>query len=142
MTTNANDWANGTIAVIAFVLGILLPEIRSNKGRSMTTQSVASVIRQVLAIAAIVMGALTSVLSGIHLPVALSAVLAAGGLVLINIEHYLGDPSTGNPVSTTTTTTTLPTAAPVPVQALPAQFVPVPPAPGPQDVASVGVVSR
>jgi hypothetical protein len=140
--TNADDWANGTIAVIAFVLGILLPEIRSNKGKSMTTQSVASVIRQVLAIAAVVMGALTSVLTGIHLPVAESAVLAAGGMALINIEHYLGDPSTGNPVSTTTTTTALPTAPPMAVPGLPAQFVPVPPAPGIQDAPSVHVVPR
>lgn len=81
----------------------------------MTPQSVAAVIRQVLAIAAVVMGALTSALSGIHLPPAVSAVLAAGGLVLLNVEHYLSDPSTGNPVTTTTTTTALPPTVPAPL---------------------------
>ena len=74
----------------------------------MTAQRVSSVVRQVLAIAAIIMGALTACLQGIHLPPAVSAVLAAGGLVLINIEHYLSDPSTGTPVATTTTTVTAP----------------------------------
>jgi hypothetical protein len=93
----------------------------------MTPQSVASVVRQVLAIAAIVMGALTSALQGIHLPPAVSAVLAAGGLVLLNLEHYLSDPSTGNPVTTTTTTTATPAPAPpapVPVPAPPIHSVP------------------
>jgi hypothetical protein len=88
----------------------------------MTPQSVASVIRQVLAIAAIVMGALTSALQGIHLPPAVSAVLAAGGLVLLNVEHYLSDPSTGNPVTTTVTTAATPTATgtpPAPVPTVP-----------------------
>jgi hypothetical protein len=85
----------------------------------MTPQSIASVVRQVFAIAAVVMGALTQALNGIHLPPAISAVLAAGGLLLLNIEHYLSDPSTGNPVTTTTVTT----AAPVAVQAV--QPVPV-----------------
>jgi hypothetical protein len=70
-----------------------------------TTQAIASVARQVLAVAAIIMGALTSALSSIHLPPAISTALVTAGGVLIAIEHYLSDPSTGNPVTTTTTTT-------------------------------------
>jgi hypothetical protein len=63
----------------------------------MNTQQLASIIRQVLAVAAIVMGALTSALNGIHLPAAVSAVLAASGAVILALEHYVSDPSTGNP---------------------------------------------
>ena len=61
----------------------------------MNTQQVASIVRQVVAVAAIVMGALTSALSGIKLPPAVSAVLTAAGAGLLWIEHYVGDPSTG-----------------------------------------------
>jgi hypothetical protein len=63
----------------------------------MTVQSLASVIRQVVAIAAVVMGALTASLAAIKLPTAVSAVLAAAGAVILAIEHYVGDPSTGTP---------------------------------------------
>ncbi len=88
----------------------------------MTPQAIASIVRQVFAIAAVVMGALTQALSGIHLSPAISAVLAAGGMVLLNVEHYLSDPSTGNPVTTTTTTT----AGPQAVAAPPVAVTPAP----------------
>jgi len=65
-----------------------------------TVQAFASVARQVVAIAAIVMGAITSSLSAVHLPPAVSAVMTAGGAAILAIEHYVGDPSTGTPPST------------------------------------------
>jgi hypothetical protein len=68
----------------------------------MTVQAFASIARQVVAIAAVVMGALTSALSAIKLPPAVSAVLAAAGAVILAIEHYVGDPSTGSTPTTVT----------------------------------------
>ena len=67
----------------------------------MTVQAFASIARQVLAIAAVVMGALTAALNGIHLPPAVSTVLVAAGSVILAIEHYVGDPSTGTTPPTT-----------------------------------------
>ncbi len=93
----------------------------------MTAQAIASVIRQVFAVAAVVMGALTQALQGIHLPPALSAVLAAGGLLLLNLEHYLGDTSTGNPTTTTITSTTTPANTPLAVAVPVAPVAPVAP---------------
>jgi hypothetical protein len=63
----------------------------------MNTQQITAIARQVLAIAAVVMGALTSALSGIKLPPAASTALVALGAVILGIEHYVSDPSTGNP---------------------------------------------
>jgi hypothetical protein len=83
----------------------------------MTVQSLAAIARQVIAIAAVVMGALTSALSGIHLPPAISTALVVAGAVILAIEHYVGDPSTGTPAAT------LPAPAPLPVPT---------PAPAPQ----------
>lgn len=73
----------------------------------MNLQQLASILRQVAAVGAIVMGALTATLNGIHLPPAVSAVLTALGGGLLWIEHYVGDPSTGT------------TNAPVAVPSLP-----------------------
>lgn len=64
---------------------------------TVNTQQVASIFRQILAVAAIVMGALTQALNGIHLSPAISSVLAIVGGVILAIEHYVSDPSTGNP---------------------------------------------
>jgi len=61
----------------------------------MTVQALSSIIRQIVAVAAVVMGALTASLSAIHLPTAVSAVLTAAGAVILAIEHYVSDPSTG-----------------------------------------------
>lgn len=63
---------------------------------TVNAQQTSSIIRQVAAIAAIVMGALTSALSGIKLPPAVSTVLVAAGGVLLAIEHFVGDTSTGS----------------------------------------------
>lgn len=72
----------------------------------MTPQSIASVARQVLALAGIVMGALTQAVSALHLAVGFSSILAAGGAVLLAVEHYVADPSTGNAAGVNTALTT------------------------------------
>lgn len=62
----------------------------------MTLQSFAAVARQVVAIAAIVMGAVTAALPSLGLPTDVSAILVAAGGAVIAIEHYVSDPSTGS----------------------------------------------
>ena len=82
------------------------------------TQRVGSVLRQVLAIAGIVFGILTQSVSSLHLPPAVSSIMLIAGSVLVAIEHYVSDPSTGttnapSPVAISTTapvTTTTPPA--------------------------------
>lgn len=71
---------------------------------TINTQQIASVIRQVAALAALVIGALQSsgVLSG---NTAGAAVLTAAGAIVLAVEHYVSDPSTG-------TTTPAPKAPP------------------------------
>lgn len=64
-------------------------------GMTLDTQSVSSVARQLLAIIGIVFGVLTQSVSSLHLPVALSAVITIGGAVILAIEHYVADLSTG-----------------------------------------------
>jgi hypothetical protein len=66
-----------------------------------STQAIASIARQVLAVAGIVFGVLTQSDAGLHLPVELSSILAVGGAVILAIEHYVADPSTGTPVAPT-----------------------------------------
>lgn len=56
-------------------------------------QQIASIFRQVAAIAAIVVGALPQ----IGLPARVATPLIAAGGILLAIEHYLSDPSTGTP---------------------------------------------
>jgi hypothetical protein len=78
----------------------------------MTVQSVASIARQVVAVLALVFGALTQALASIKLPPAASVVMGVFGTVILGLEHYLGDPSTGTPPVVTTTTTQAPNAPP------------------------------
>jgi multidrug transporter EmrE-like cation transporter len=61
----------------------------------MTLQSLASIFRQALAILGIIFGVLTQSVTALHLPVAASAWLGIGGAVILAIEHYVSDPSTG-----------------------------------------------
>lgn len=63
----------------------------------MTVQSIAAIVRQVLAIAAIVMGALTQALPSLHLSAGVSGALVAIGGAILTVEHYVADPSTGTP---------------------------------------------
>lgn len=61
------------------------------------SQRTAAVLRQVLAVVAIVFAALTQAVSSLHLPVAVSSVLGIVGGVILAVEHYVSDPSTGKP---------------------------------------------
>lgn len=74
----------------------------------MTVQSVASIVRQVLSVAVSIYGVLTASVQALHLPVAVSTILTAFGPVMLALEHYVGDPSTG-------TLTTQTPAGPAPV---------------------------
>lgn len=73
-----------------------------------TQQRVFSIARQILALAGVVMGVLTASVTSLHLPPSVSAVLTVGGALILAIEHFVADPSTGTPVATTTVTTTAP----------------------------------
>lgn len=64
------------------------------------TQQVAAVARQVLAILGIVFGVLTQSVGSLHLPPAISSILLTAGAVILAVEHYVGDPSTGTPQPT------------------------------------------
>ena len=64
---------------------------------NVNTQRLASVARQVLAVLGITFAVLTQSDSALHLPVAISSILGVAGAVVIAIEHYVGDPSTGTP---------------------------------------------
>ena len=90
----------------------------------MTQQRIASIARQGLALLGVIMGVLTASVSQLHLPVAVSAAITVGGAVLLAVEHFVSDPSTGTPISTITTTTS--TAAPKPVVVQPAPVPQVP----------------
>ena len=82
---------------------------------TVNTQQIASIARQVLAIVGIVMGVLTQSLSSLHLPTAVSTALTVGGTLILAIEHYVGDPSTG----TTPPVVVAPPVVTVPVPAVP-----------------------
>ncbi|HEV3370889.1 MAG TPA: hypothetical protein VG074_15085 [Acidimicrobiales bacterium] len=79
---------------------------------TLNTQSTAAIGRQILAILGIIFGVLTQSVTALHLPVAVSAVLTVGGTLVIAIEHYVGDPSTGTPAPA-------PPPPPTPVAAAP-----------------------
>lgn len=64
---------------------------------TVNTQSVAAIARQGLAILGIVFGVLTQSVGAMHLPVAISSIITVGGAVLLAVEHYVADPSTGTP---------------------------------------------
>jgi hypothetical protein len=80
---------------------------------TLNTQSISAIARQVLAIVGIIFGVLTASVSSLHLPIAVSTVLTVGGTIILAIEHYVGDPSTGTPAP-------VPSPPPTPVAAAPA----------------------
>lgn len=65
----------------------------------MNVQRLSSVLRQVIAVLVTVYGVLTACVSALHLPVAVSTVLVAAGPLILALEHYVSDPSTGRPVA-------------------------------------------
>ena len=64
---------------------------------TVNTQSVSAIVRQFLAILGIIFGVLTQSDTALHLPVVVSAWLGVGGVIILAIEHYVSDPSTGAP---------------------------------------------
>ena len=68
----------------------------------MNSQQLSSIARQFLAIIGIIFGVLTQSVTSLHLPIAVSTTLTITGAVILAIEHYVSDPSTG----TTTTPST------------------------------------
>ena len=69
---------------------------------TISKQSLASTLRQVLAVVVSLIGVLTQTDAGLKLPVALSAILVAFAPVLLVVEHWLSDPSTGTPAGSST----------------------------------------
>jgi len=79
---------------------------------TITKQNAGSIARQALAILGIVFGILTQSVGSLHLPVAVSTAITIGGAVLLAVQHYVADPSTG--------TTNAPPPLVVTVPAIPA----------------------
>ena len=84
----------------------------------MNTQRIGSIVRQVLAVLVSVYGVLTACVASLHLPPSVSTILVAAGPIMLAIEHYVSDPSTG-----TTATVAAPGPQPVPT-AVPAAPLP------------------
>jgi hypothetical protein len=81
----------------------------------MNTQQLSSIARQGLAILGIVFGVLTQSVTSLHLPAAVSSILVIAGSVILAIEHYVGDPSTGStptPAPVVQATTPAPVSTP------------------------------
>src|ERR1035437_3460296 len=109
------------------------------------SQSVASTIRQVLAVLVSIYGVLTASISQLHLPVPVSTVLVAVAPIIFGIEHYLSDPSTGTSVVTTPTAQkqTTPVLPTVVTQVVPQVLAPAPTVtyiPSAHDTAAPNVV--
>ena len=79
---------------------------------SLTTQSASAIIRQILALLGIIFGILTQSVTALHLSPVVSAWMGIGGAIILAIEHYVSDPSTGTPTTTQPPTTTAVTASP------------------------------
>jgi hypothetical protein len=80
----------------------------------MTTQSIASILRQALAVISVVMGVVTASVTALHLPTAVSSILVVVGGVILAIEHYVADPSTGStPLAPAQSVPTVAAAVPV-----------------------------
>lgn len=73
----------------------------------MNVQRVAAIVRQVVAIAALIIGPLTAAVSSMKLPPAVSAVITSAGVIILAIEHFVSDPTTG--IGTPSTPSTSPT---------------------------------
>jgi hypothetical protein len=79
---------------------------------TVTQQSFWSILRQVLAIVSLVFAALTQALQSIKLSPAASVVLGVFGTVILGLEHYVADPSTGSPTPPTPPAPAPPVPAP------------------------------
>lgn len=82
----------------------------ANQQVTVDTQRWGALLRQGLAVAGVVFGVLTSSVSSLHLPPSISSIMMVGGAVVLAVEHYVSDPSTGTPPPSSTTTTKTDTA--------------------------------
>ena len=82
--------------------------IRTLRGILMTinTQRIGSLVRQLLALLGLVTAIVTQSDSSLHLPVAVSTAIALVSGILLSIEHYVSDPSTGTPTTVATPAST------------------------------------
>ena len=80
---------------------------------TINTQRVGSLVRQLLALLGLVTAIVTQSDSSLHLPVAVSTAIALVSGILLSIEHYVSDPSTGTPTTVATPATT-PVGSPPP----------------------------
>lgn len=69
-------------------------------------------LRQLAGVVVSIYGVLTASVPGLRLPVAVSTVLTLVGPIIIVLQHYLADPSTGNPVPVPPSAPTVPGPAP------------------------------
>ena len=99
---------------------------RNRKRRHMNAKN----LRLILGAVVSVYGVVASVdhAKGVHLPVAIAAVLTAVGPIMLGVQHWLSDPSTGTPApQSVVTLSTSGQAAAVPVP----QYSTIPPQPAP-----------
>lgn len=80
----------------------------------LTSQQIGSYLRQALAILGVVFGVLTQSVTALQLPTAVSSILVVGGAVILAVEHYVSDPSTGTPWPSAAAAPTAATAPPPP----------------------------
>ena len=81
---------------------------------TINTQRIGSLVRQLLALLGLVTAIVTQSDSSLHLPVAVSTAIALVSGILLSIEHYVSDPSTGTPTTVATPATT-PVGSPPPI---------------------------
>ena len=62
----------------------------------MNAQKLGATLTKIVGIAALVMGPLTATLPSLGLPVAVSTAITTVGGIILAIERWLTDPSTGN----------------------------------------------
>ena len=68
-------------------------------------QNFGAVARQVLAYLGIVFGVLTQSVSSMHLPTAVSTAIITVSGILVGIQHYVANPTTGTPTVPPTSST-------------------------------------
>ena len=67
---------------------------------TINVNNIGAILRQVLAYLGITVGISTQSIGSLHLPVAVAtAIIAASGL-LVSVQHYVANPTTGTPTVT------------------------------------------
>ena len=67
---------------------------------TINVNNIVAILRQVLAYLGVIFGILSQSVGSLHLPVAVAtAIIAASGL-LVSVQHYVANPTTGTPAVT------------------------------------------